>query len=48
MQPKHALYVFTYDDLYSNKLIVTETNSAIEAGFSTTKTERKQSCVEIP
>ena len=30
-------YDFTYDDLYTNKLIVTETDSTIEAGFSTTK-----------
>ena len=37
IQPKHILYDFTYDDLYTNKLIVTETDSTIEAGFSTTK-----------
>ncbi len=37
IQPKHVLYIFAYDDLYSNKLIVSETNSVIEVGFSTTK-----------
>jgi hypothetical protein len=37
IQPKHLLYIYAYDDLYSNKLIVSETNSTIEAGFSTTK-----------
>lgn len=37
IQPKHLLYAFKNDDLYSNKLIVSETNSVIEVGFSTTK-----------
>ena len=37
IQSKHVLYEFTNDDLYTSKLIVTETDSTIEAGFSTTK-----------
>jgi hypothetical protein len=38
IQPKHLLYAFNDADifLYTNKLIVTETDSTIEAGFSTT------------
>lgn len=37
MQPRHVLYTFTNNDLYSNKLVVTETDSTIEAGFSTVR-----------
>ena len=35
MQPKHVLYTFSNKDLYTNKMIVTETDSTIEAGFTT-------------
>ena len=35
IQPKHVLYTFSNNDLYTNKMIVSETDSTIEAGFST-------------
>lgn len=34
IRPKHLLYGFTNIDLYSHRLIVSETDSSIEAGFA--------------
>lgn len=34
ISPKHLLYAFTNTDLYSQKLVVSETDSSIEAGFT--------------
>lgn len=34
IRPKHLLYGFTNTDLYSQRLIVSETDSSIEAGFT--------------
>jgi uncharacterized repeat protein (TIGR01451 family) len=34
IRPKHLLYGFTNKDLYSHRLIVSETDSSIEAGFT--------------
>lgn len=37
IQPKHLLYAWKAEDLYTNKMVVTETDSSIEAGFTTTQ-----------